>query len=415
MKKVLKFILPVALLVIALVALGACNSGEDETPAVQDEVPAPDPTPEPAPEPEPDVDEDYDEDDYEEYVPATLDASWVTIALVAHSPDSILDDGSFNEGAWQGIQRFLAEHGLPSSNAEFFQPHEASDDARIDLMMDAINWGANILVMPGFHFESSLYEAQDMFPDTMFVLLDASPTRVEEVDGERVVHVRHERNLAAIHYAEHEAGFLAGYAVVMDGLRDLGFMGGIAVPAVVRFGHGFIQGAEHAAASLGLEEGDVTINFQYLGGFAPDPGHAVTASGWFAGGTEVIFAAAGGAGFSVISGAEGSDGLVVGVDVDQSAASDVVITSAMKALDVSVYDMLTDFLHDRFRGGAALMFDASVDGIGLPMHNSRFQNFTQAQYDAIFAELASGAINVNSSLEMDDITAALTLVTVNEM
>ena len=420
-KKVLKFILPVMLLVVALVALSACSNDDNgDAPAAELEVEV---TPDPQPEPEQEVEEPAEEyEEYEEPADETSEASWVRVALVAHSPDSILDDGSFNEGAWQGIQNFLASNGLPvgrGDNAEFFQPHEASDDARIDLIMDAINWGANILVMPGFHFESSLYVAQDMFPDTKFVLLDASPTRVEEeeVDGEmvQVRHIRHESNLAAIHYAEHEAGFLAGYAVVMDGLRDLGFMGGIAVPAVIRFGHGFIQGAEHAAASLGLDTGEVTINFQYLGGFAPDPGHAVTASGWFAGGTEVIFAAAGGAGFSVISGAEGSEGLVVGVDVDQADASDVVITSAMKALDVSVYDMLTDFLNGSFRGGAALTFDATVNGIGLPMATSRFNDFTQAQYDAIFAELASGAIVVNSSLDLEDILAALSLVTVNEM
>jgi len=365
--------------------------------------PDPQPTP-PAVEPSPAAPAPADDDDEEDEDQA-LTAGDIQIALVAHSPESILDDGSFNEGAWQGIQRFLSTHGLSDDHARFFQPHSADDVARVDLVADAIAAGANIVVLPGFHFIDSSAEMQAMFPDVSFVLLDATPAGGPAA------------NLAAIHYAEEQAGFLAGYAAVMEGYTSLGFMGGHAVPAVVRFGHGFLQGAEHAAESLGLDAGDVTVNYLYVGGFAPSPEVATTASAWFAGGTEVIFAAAGGAGFSVISGAEASGGSVIGVDVDQSGASEVVITSAMKALDVSVYDMLTDFLNGAFRGGVELMFDASVDGIGLPMGTSRFTTFTQAQYDAIFALLADGTIIVNNVVTetVTDANLDLTLVTVVEL
>ena len=328
----------------------------------------------------------------------------IRVALVAHSPESILDDGSFNAGAWIGIGDFLAAHGLPESHRQFFQPHEGSDIARIDMIHDAVGAGKNVIVLPGFHFQASLYDAQDMFPDTTFILLDASP----QVDG----HVRIENNLVAIHYAEEQSGFLAGYAAVMEGHRNLGFMGGNSVPAVVRFGHGFIQGAEHAATILGLSAGDVSIRYTYLGGFAPDPAHVTTASAWFTTGTEVIFAAAGGAGGSVIAGAEATGGLMIGVDVDQSHESDVVLTSAVKGLATSVYDMLTARLEGRFPGGQEIMFNAANDGIGLPMNTSRFTNFSQADYDGIFAQLASGAVTVSNSLNMDDIVT--TLVTVEQ-
>jgi len=109
--------------------------------------------------------------------------------------------------------------------------------------------------------------------------------------------------------------------------------------------------------------------------------------------------------------AEAAGTSVIGVDVDQSGLSDTVITSAVKGLDVSVYDMLTDLLNDSFNGGQILRFDATNDGIGLPMNNSRFQTFTQAQYDAIFNRLANGDITVNASLEMEDITTELVTVT----
>jgi basic membrane protein A len=333
----------------------------------------------------------------------------VNIALIAHSPDSILDDGSFNQGAWNGIQQFISTYNLSASNANFFQPHEASDDARIDLITDAISSGANILILPGFHFENALYEAQDLFPETTFVLLDASPAIGEGED--RVVRIAD--NVAAIHYAEEQAGFLAGYAAVLEGYRELGYMGGTAVPAVVRFGHGFIQGAEYAAAALELEQGEVTINYMYLGGFAPDPAHTTTAASWYAAGTEVIFVAAGGAGGSVMSAAESANASVIGVDVDQSHLSDSVISSAVKGLDVSVYDMLTDFMNGEFNGGSELRFDASINGVNLPMDTSRFTNFTQAQYETIFEALKNEEINVISSTDIEDIP--ISFVTLNEL
>ncbi|MCL1935896.1 MAG: BMP family ABC transporter substrate-binding protein [Defluviitaleaceae bacterium] len=335
--------------------------------------------------------------------PNETEAGLLNIALIAHSPDSILDDGSFNEGAWQGIQLFAQNN--PVGNATFFQPHTASDAARIDLMADAINAGANVLVLPGFHFESSLYEAQDLFPEVNMILLDASPRGASGV--------RIEDNVIAIHYAEHEAGFLAGYAAVMEGYRYLGFMGGIAVPPVVRFGHGFVQGAEHAAASLGLSEGDVVIRYHYIGQFAPDPAITTTASAWYESGVEAIFVAAGGAGFSVFAAAEATGGSTIGVDVDQVNDSSTVVVSAIKGLNVSVYEMLDQIFHGTFAGGREMIFDAAVNGIGLTMQSSRMNNFTMEQYNNIFEELANGNVVVNSTLNMDDIIT--TLVSLNEV
>jgi len=273
---------------------------------------------------------------------------------------------------------------------EFFQPHEASDEARIHLVTDAIlEWDSNVIIMNGGGFAAAAAQLQEMFPEVKFILIEAAPY------GEAA------ENLAAILFAEEQAGFLAGYAAVMEGHRSLGFMGCTgshrALPTVVRYGHGFLQGAEYAAAALGLEEGAVTVRYTYLGRFARYSAHTTVAADWFADGVEVIFATNSDANMAAMTAARDAGGLVIGADIDQSLAGDFVLTSAVKALDRSVYEMLTGILNGEFRNGMR-RFDASNNGIGLSMENSHFQTFTQAQYDAIFSLLADGTVRVDDTV-----------------
>ncbi|MGM0435921.1 MAG: BMP family lipoprotein, partial [Bacillota bacterium] len=251
----------------------------------------------------------------------------------------------------------------------------------------AIENGAEIVVTPGFLFERAIYEMQNEYPDVTFVLLDAEP-----VDEDGNVEVAD--NTVSVYYAEHESGFLAGYAAVHDGYEDLGFMGGIAVPAVVRFGTGYLAGAHYAADEL-----DKTINFPdnrytYLGTFDPGDTVKTEAASWFNGGTDVIFAAAGGAGSSVMSAAEDQEAMMIGVDVDQSSNSETVLTSATKALANSVQEVLDRYYNDDFPGGETIRLGAGSDGVSLPMENSRFDTFSQDDYDAIYGEIADGTVVV---------------------
>jgi len=133
-------------------------------------------------------------------------------------------------------------------------------------------------------------------------------------------------------YREEQAGYLAGYAAVMDGYTKLGFLGGMAVPAVVRYGYGYVQGADAAAQKLGLAPGSVEIKYWYSGVFAPNDDIKTKMSGWYTEGTEVVFACGGGIYLSATAAADAAGGKVIGVDVDQSAESPTIITSAMKDL-----------------------------------------------------------------------------------
>ena len=314
-----------------------------------------------------------------------------------------IDDKSFNQGAWEGLAQYATEKNITH---KYYQPTEKTDDAYLSAIDLAIKGGAKVVVTPGYLFEPAIFKAQDLYPETMFVLLDGSPQ-----DG-TYTEFRIEKNVYSIFYAEEQAGFLAGYAAVKDGYKKLGFMGGMAVPAVVRFGYGFLQGADYAAKELGMKKGDVEIKYTYVGNFNATPENQTLAASWYQGGTEVIFACGGAVGNSVMSAAEAANGKVIGVDVDQYAESNTVITSSMKMLGKSVYDALAAYYAGSFPGGQSVSLDVTVGGVGLPMANSRFNKFSQADYDAIYKKLVNNENNLASGLAKDTDAETATAVPV---
>ncbi len=171
-------------------------------------------------------------------------------------------------------------------------------------------------------------------------------------------------------------------------------MGGMAVPAVVRFGYGYVQGAEYAAEELKLADGEIKVKYTYVGNFDATPENMAKAAAWYNEGTEVIFACGGAVGNSVMKAAETAGTKVIGVDVDQASESDTVITSSMKNLTKSVYDALTEYYDNKFRGGEILTLDATVDGVQLPMETSKFKTFTQEDYDAVYKKIISKEIKL---------------------
>lgn len=313
------------------------------------------------------------------------------IALVI-THGGTLDDRSFNEGAWQGITKYADES---NKTYKHYQPTEETVDAYIDAIDIAVESGAKVVITPGYVFEPAIYKAQDLYPDTKFILLDGTPQDGTYTD------FKINDNVYSVFYAEEQSGFLAGYGAVLEGYRKLGFMGGMAVPAVVRFGYGFIQGAEYAGKELGLSDEDIEIMYTYVGNYEANPENQTLAASWYQNGTELIFACGGNLGNSVMAAAEPIGAKVVGVDTDQSEESETVITSAVKMLDVSVYQSLELYYNDEFPGGESVVLDAKVDGIGLPMENSRFEKFTQENYDNIFNVLAEDKDAIASDMVKD--------------
>ena len=304
-----------------------------------------------------------------------------------------IDDKSFTQGSWEGLKKYAEEKGI---TYKYYKPAGKDTDSKIDSIYLAISSGAKLIVTPGYLFEPAIYKVQDIYPEINFVLLDGTPQDGTYTD------FRIEKNVYAVLYAEEEAGFLAGYGVVKEGYTNLGVMGGMAEPSVIRFGYGFVQGADYAAKELGVK--NIKIDYTYIGGYEPTPEVQTKASSWFIKGVQVIFAPAGGAGNSVMSAAEQNKGYVIGVDVDQSVESPTVITSAMKMIGESVYNAIDEFYKGNFPGGQSVVLDAKVHGIGLPMETSKFKNFTKEDYDNIYQKLVDGSVKILKDTDAKDVS-----------
>jgi len=316
-----------------------------------------------------------------------------------------IDDGSFNQGAWEGLEQFAIDNEI---TYKYYQPTTATTDDRVATIELAIENGATTVVTPGYMFENVIWQVQTDYPDVYFIFLDGAPSNIvtpdddstpdvdetEYLPGSTAADTTITDNTLSIYYKEDQSGFLAGYAAVKDGNTELGFIGGVALPAVVRFGYGFIQGAAYAAEEDSVE---VNVNYWYSNVFWEDSNVQSKAVSWYTGGSEVIFACAGGAGGSVMTAAEQESGLVIGVDVNQAGASTTVITSAQKELANSVYDTLASIYDDTFEGGQSIILGVTSDGVGLPTDTDswRFDTFTVTEYNAILALLVDGTIVVD--------------------
>lgn len=331
------------------------------------------------------------------------------IALITDKGN--IDDKSFNQGSWEGVVDFAKAEGISHT---YIKPEEASDTGYLAAIDLAVAGGAKVVVTPGFLFEVPIFEAQTKYPDVKFILLDGAPHPANS-DDEDI-----KDNVASIKYAEEESGYLAGYAAVMDGMTNLGFMGGMAVPAVQAFGYGYLQGAEEAANELGLDDGSIKVIYHYTGDFAETDTNKATAKAIYQEGTEVIFACGGSVGKSVMSAASEADAKVIGVDVDQRYDSETVITSATKGLAASVKAVLESiYKTDSWEtyAGKTTVFSATNDGVSLPTtiigdENGdafdRFESFTVEQYENIYAKLVDGSVEIKREIDIADATGYAT-------
>ncbi len=324
----------------------------------------------------------------------------VKVALTCDT--GTIDDESFNQACWTAVSGYMG------ADCQYYIPEaDASDEDRETMIRLAVNEGADVIVCVGYLYGASLAWAADQYPNVKFIAVD-----VTQVDiGTDTIPA----NCYCITFKEEQAGYLAGYAIAKDGKTKLGFLGGMAVPAVIRYGYGFVQGADAAAQELGQ---NIEINYFYGGQFYGDANITSRMEGWYSNGTQVVFACGGGIYTSAVEAALKNNGYVIGVDVDQNYigangvadgtyAYNPFITSAMKGLSEAVNTALADIDAGSWGDIAGSNGNFGLedgDYIGLPTDADswNFESFTTDEYEEVKGKIKSGEITVDNS--SDDAT-----------
>ena len=354
------------------------------------------------------------------------EAGDMKIAMVTDSGD--ITDQSFNQTTYEACKAWSEENG---SEFNYYKPESDSDEARNASVDQAVADGANVIVLPGYMFAATIVEQSEMYPDVKFIAPDVSAGDICEKgvgegytynpDDYEVTDYYNADNVYCCTYQEEISGYMAGYAAVKLGYKHLGFLGGMSVPAVTRFGYGYVQGVDEAAKELGITS-DVELEYVCGGQFYGDADITAYMDTWYGSkGVEVVDAGGAGIYTSAAEAAAKVDGKVIGVDSDQSGiiGEDITVTSAMKGLAPTVKTAL-DAIKD---GNWESDYAGKIDNLGLvsenpednyvqlPMETTQWDdNFTVDDYKDLVKKLYNGEIEVSS-----DITAMPeTEITVND-
>lgn len=322
------------------------------------------------------------------------------IAMVTEA--GLIMNGGYSEVAWDTISSFGEKKGV---SHKYYKAAEASEDAYRQVIDNAVAGGAKLVVADGYLFSQVVYEKQKEYPDVKFVLIDAAP--MDEESGD----VKVARNTVEVTFASEQAGYLAGYAAVKDGMTNLGYMGDTKMALDIDYGYGFLQGADKAAGEMGK-----TVNVSYRYSNSKEDSEAVNAVAkqWYDGGIEAIFACGNKVELPVIEAAEMTDKKVIGYETDKSKMSDTVVTSAGKDIAMALESILDQYEDDEFPGGKTIAYNIENDGVWLEMDNSRLTKFSKSDYSGIVKELKSGDITVKKHDAGDITSLGLTHVKVTE-
>ena len=346
------------------------------------------------------------------------------VAMVTDYGD--ITDQSFNQTTWEAVKAFGEKNKI---DVKYYKPTTNDTAGRVASVELAIADGYNVIVMPGYAFGGTVAELSETYPDTKFIALDVAAGDLLETavalkgesydynpDNWNLTDYVYMDNVYCAIYQEELCGYMAGYAAVKLGYTKLGFLGGMAVPAVMRFGYGYVQGVDAAAKELGIT---VDMKYAYGNQFFGDADITAVMDTWYAAGTEVVFACGGGIYTSAAEAAKKVGGKVIGVDTDQSPIIDaaygegMTITSAMKGLAPTTIDTLTDVVIN----GNWANYAGKIVSLGLvsedPAANyvqlsgtTQFGDaFTEADYAAMVKAMFEGTIKVSNDISVEPTTA----------
>jgi len=321
------------------------------------------------------------------------------VAMITDSGD--INDQSFNQTTYEASKAFCETNELAF---KYYKPAGDSTEARVASVEQAIQDGHNVIVMPGYLFGETIAEVADANQDVTFVALDVS-------QGDLGANYTIPGNVATFVYREEISGFMAGYAAVKEGYKKLGFLGGLGVPAVVRFGFGFVQGANAAAVEMNIAN-EVSVNYVYGGQFYGDAAITGAMDTWYSNGVEVVFACGGGIYTSACEAAAKVGGKVIGVDSDQSYVINkdypgMCITSAMKGLAPTVNTILQAIKDGNWKNyygtvsnmGMVSGTDASLNYVQLPTETWSMTKFTKEDYATLVGKIFDGTITISDATD----------------
>ena len=321
-----------------------------------------------------------------------------SVAMITDYGD--ITDQSFNQTTYEACKAYCDANGVQFS---YYKPAGDSTAERVAMVEKAVDEGYTVIVMPGYAFGETITQVADEYSDITFIALDVG-------EGDLGGYTLPENVYCAV-YQEELCGYMAGYAAVKLGYTHLGFLGGMAVPAVVRYGYGFVQGADAAATEAGA---DVTMEYVYGNQFWGDADITAYMDNWYQTlGVEVVFACGGGIYASAAEAAAKVGGKVIGVDVDQAAIIDggygdgMTVTSAMKGLAPTVEHMLTEVAAGNFANyggkietlGLVSGDDPAANYVQIPMESTQWSDsFSQDDYKALVKDMFDGKITVSNDI-----------------
>ena len=312
---------------------------------------------------------------------ATLVVGAVPVLAAEISPAVVFDmggkfDKSFNEGVYNGVERFKQETGI--SYREFEVTNEAQ---REQAMRNMARRGSDPIIGVGFAQAPAVEKVAGEFPDLRFAIIDM------------VVDLP---NVQSIVFKEHEGSFLVGMLAAMASKTGkVGFVGGMDIPLIRKFACGYVQGVKHVNANATI--------FQNMTGTTPSAWNDPTkgkelAQSQFDRGADVVYHAAGGTGIGVLQAAAESGKLGIGVDSNQNHLHPgSVLTSMLKRVDIAAYNVYKSAHDGTWKPGIQVL-GLAEEGVGWSLDDNNAKLISadmKAKVAAAKADIISGKIAVH--------------------
>lgn len=263
----------------------------------------------------------------------------ITVAMITDVAG--VNDQSFNQSAWEGLQRAEKELGI---EVKYLESKQDSDYAtNIETLVDE---DVDLILGVGMKLADAIKEGSELYPDQNFVLVD------EEIDASNVKNILFKAEESA-----YLAGLIAGKTTKTN---NVGFIGGMELPVIDTFKYGYMAGVKAANP-------EAKVQAQYANSFTDQAKGKAIANQMYTNGADIVFTCGGDVGTGAIEAAKENNKYAIGVDRDQSdLAPQNVLTSAIKRVDAGVFETVKSYVNGTFEGGTTTTYGLEENAVGVP-------------------------------------------------